>query len=586
MTPELFVRLVRSDPFAWLWDPRAQKELFALLGPLWDRASDTERHELVAAIMAGYPEARFKSEVDPAERSRLIDHSVWERLVRLRRAGATLPQDALARLETLERENPKWRLTGEPSEDFSSWSETSYGYPTDTEADTLSELAAADEFAELFAVLAEGEDYDPYKEGRLRTWEGVISTEPEHALPFLRWMSAAGEWDKEVLTWTLHPLGGKPALLSDRAWAEVLSIVPREEWGSALYPLCRGIGALVATTDADGLSQTLALWDQALELALGYGETVERERDLLNAAINEPVGHLSEGILDLVARFPAGIESARPPALARVERILATADDDPQPPGGVAARVVVYSRHRMLSLVDRRWAAQHVLRRLSWETPREARISWEGLLWSPHVEPILWEEVVHHALGACRHYESIGRGKSSLGSLLVRHYLWGEEPSSADLRAALRSVDEHARIAAVRHASELLDGADEKAGELWRSRVHRLFEEAWPRERSCRSDALSADLFLLATRTGDAFPEAAESLAPLAGPTPALWLVLGKIDENGIASRYPQPVVDLLAEVVQRNQPSEGQRLQGILRQAERAGADVPAWLAEVAERR
>src|SRR5690606_25666551 len=149
MAPNILIDLMRSDPMAWLWDTQVQVELFALLGTLWKRASEAERNELVGLVLEGMPRERFSGDIEPSEWDRMNARAVWERLTRIERDGGQLPAPAASRLAEIRERFPEWELTGEPKEDFATWSETRYGYPTDIESETLHELATHDRYDEI-----------------------------------------------------------------------------------------------------------------------------------------------------------------------------------------------------------------------------------------------------------------------------------------------------------------------------------------------------------------------------------------------------------------------------------------------------
>ena len=275
-------------------------------------------------------------------------------------------------------------------------------------------------------------------------------------------MAATKKWDREVLMWTLQGASEAPGRIPLEDWAEAFRLVPEHSWGSALHPASRALERLVVGADPDDLGRILDLWDRAFWLSLENGKDIEGG-DLLNAAINQPAGKLAEGLLDLTARVLKDGGELPPSVMERIEHVLSTADNPAYQGVGAAARVPVYARLSMFAAEDAQWTEKHLVPRLDWAQPEEARLAWEGFMWSPRIGPELWERVEPHAREACRHYGDIGRGRSSLPGLLVSKYIDELPPTTDDLRDCLRSVDDVGRIATVRYVSGLLQGRILKA---------------------------------------------------------------------------------------------------------------------------
>lgn len=583
MTAKDLVSLIVSDPWSWLWDTGVQVEAYAVLGPLWRRASPESREAITTVILNGMPREMFRASVGDEEWEQMNDRARWDVLARLMRDAGGLTKRAADALASIQRRYPDWELSGQPSEDFPVWTTTGYGYRNDIDAETLSAPAFRGDFETVRTTLMGG---GHNRDGRLQTWEGVVAETPTLAPAFLSWWSNGGdEIDPAVLGSTLRGLNSDASSLPLDDWWSIVGAVPVDAWGSALHPLARAVGSLVEDSDVTNRRDRLLLWDAALDIALRTGTGVEGA-DPLNDAINKPVGQLTDGFGRLIGRVVRTEEGLPALLLDRVEGLVATADGGSElRAAGEPARVTVYVRLSLFFGVEPDWTLAHLVPRLDWEDPEEAALAWSGFLWSPGVGPDLWDGIKDHALAACWHFGELGRHRSDLAGLLVAKYVEGYPLKADELRAALRSVDDAARRHAVHQISKRLEGAGEKSGQLWRSRVGPMFRKAWPKEKSLRSKDLTLQLAPALLRTGDAFLEAVEDTAALLVPLGDPGFIIRKLSQTAYPDDEPGASLQYLEAVVARGRPLGRTDLGRVLERIEAAGATAPPWLVDSSKR-
>jgi hypothetical protein len=116
-----------------LWSAAPTPENIDLLAFLWVQIDETQRHDLIGALLRG-PDAPGGT---PEERER-VDYVVWLRLSRLASIGTPeLPTDAASRLARLEDEHP-WRRSADNREDSAvRRSGFQWGFETDLSAEQM-----------------------------------------------------------------------------------------------------------------------------------------------------------------------------------------------------------------------------------------------------------------------------------------------------------------------------------------------------------------------------------------------------------------------------------------------------------------
>ncbi len=556
--PDGFLGRMLADPVRWVWSSEVRLEFFRSLPWLWNSLSDAGRRSLLETFLAGPPREMFVSDLTEVEWADVRDRWTWQRLARLRHAGASLGDSASARLAALEASHRDWRYNGTDREDFPSWSESHVGLRTDFTADQL--LALADD--ELIRVLTE---HEPNREGLLDAWTGAVRLARRRGIKILDRLGAARRLDPEV--WS-HGIAAFRSEVSDRAAAEestaFLLRVPPE-----LLPDHRVARALADSTrtlskDVPGSrrSSVLALWDLVFSSTLRV-QSMDAG-SLVTAAINHPVGVLAEGLLEILRAGSPARQSEIPSDIKmRLERIL----DEPGTPASLG-RVIIASRLAWLFDIDRVWASARVVPLLDWGDPTEARGAWQGFLWSPWLGQPLWSDLKRYFLQTFDHLGELGERSRTLGGAVAAVSIEGEGFLTASEAAdCLRKLGNAGREAAAGWLDRALEGAGEQSAQLWRSRIHPWLAEAWPRESSHRGSGSSSRLAVAAARTGDAFPEAAALVAELIGPSTQPGFALSEISRRQVAATAPRECLLLINSLVPEDPASWQVELRPLLSQ-------------------
>ena len=110
-----------ADDAWWLWSKHTKRETLRLLVLRGGTASPKLKAELEEAIVAGPPVAMYPDENEPERRDKLIDHSVWLRLAKLKEGSGHLGDTASRRLADLSAAHPELKLARNESDEFSIW---------------------------------------------------------------------------------------------------------------------------------------------------------------------------------------------------------------------------------------------------------------------------------------------------------------------------------------------------------------------------------------------------------------------------------------------------------------------------------
>jgi len=556
--PDEVLRIMSADPVRWVWSSDVRLEFFRSLPWLWNGLTEAGRNSLLEVVLAGPPREMFVDDLADAKWAETRDRWVWQRLARLRDSGASLREDALARLDSLESLHPSWRYTGTDREDFPSWSESHVGLRTDFSATEL--LALSDD--ELIRVLME---HESNREGLLDAWSGAVQLARRRAIGILDRLRAENRLDPEVWSHGIAAFRNEPsdAVDADES-AAFLQRMPPElllDRGVA-RALADAIRTLSKDVREHQRSAVLTLWDLAFSSAL---EAQAMESDsLVTTAINHPVGVLVEGLLDVLkAGNPARHSEIEMGVRTRLERVL----DTPGTPGNLG-RVIIASRLAWLFDIDRAWAGRRVVPVLDWHNPVEARGAWQGFLWSPWLGQPLWSEVKPYFLQTFDHLGGLERLWRTLGSAVAAVSIEGDGfLTPIEAADCLRKLDNQGREAAAMWIGKALEGAGEQAAELWRTRIQPWLEIAWPREPLLRGSGVSSRLAWVTTRAGEAFPEAAALVAELIGPSTQPGFALSELQERQLGTAAPSECLSLVASLVPDNPPPWIEGLRPLLNQ-------------------
>lgn len=290
--------------------------------------------------------------------------------------------------------------------------------------------------------------------------------------------------------------------------------------------------------------------------------------DAINRAINHPVGHIAEALIDFwFKKEPNDGERLQPQVEPLFTRLCDTTVTSFR-----HGRVLLTSHLVALFRVDRSWTEKQLLPLFDWkEDALEARAAWEGFLWSPRLYGPLMAAFKDQFLDTAHHYKDLGTQASRFIALLTYAAL---EPmdgyTESEFQAVLLALPQDALEESAESLIHALDGAGEQAGEYWTNRVEPFWKAIWPKSREVASKGLAERLARLAIASSGSFPVALTTVLDWLQPIEHPELVVHQLDEANLSARFPAEVLTLLSTIIgdRSRLPDELQRCLDAISQA------------------
>jgi len=351
----------------------------------------------------------YRDDIESERWQSLVDHSVWLHLAKLWEGGGKLGDAASQVIDNLSLANPEWKLASNERDEFSHWM-SGTGDP-DYEASCDVDIAPRKRQDLVSWLKQPASERRPFYED---TWRETCRTRFFHSLFALcdlaqEGLWPAGRWRDALQAWSEE---GK-LLRSWRFAAPLVQTMP----DNVLQEIAHGVTWWLeaASKALDGREAVLLdLCHRVLQLQLEPGAGITRNGEPINQpitdAINHPVGHIAQALLNLWLKrgpndndqLPAEIEPFFTQLCdIRVERFR-------------HGRVLLASRLIALFRVDRAWTEQNLLPLFDWAVdPVEAKSLWEGFLLSPRLYRPLMMAFKSQFLKTADHYSRHHSGCSS-----------------------------------------------------------------------------------------------------------------------------------------------------------------------------
>lgn len=489
-----------ADDRWWLWSVETQRETMRLLVSLAPRLDEPMRRVLVDAILAGPPRAMFKDDIEPERWTRIVDWGVWLRLAKVAATGVPLDGDAKDRLDALSAQYPQWTLAADERDEFpvrmgdgSEW-RTFHATPRRRKelVEWLKRHPARDRWRQ-----------DDWKQLCQKKFPTVVcalyALAKEGVWPVDRWEEAFYAWPKKTHL-------NRPR----RLLAAVLAEAPDAPLQALTHPMSYWLKE-VAGDFKEHEQRFFALARRILELRDEDHEGTTTD-DMVEIAINHPVGHVTEALLRWWER--QGLEDGQglPEEVKRIFTDLCNTTIEKFRHGRVllAAHVITLFR------VDRDWTLQHLLPLFDWQrSEAEARAAWEGFLWSPRLyRPLMEMKAFKTAfLDTASHYGQLGRdGKQYAAVLTFAALDPGDIFTVDELATATRALPQDGLHEAARALVRELEGAGDQRSDFWTNRVVPYLRDIWPKNKVHASPVVAECFGRLCVAAGDALPEAVAQL--------------------------------------------------------------------------
>jgi hypothetical protein len=523
-----------SDDAWWLWSVETEREAIALLRAIAARGTHAELVRLEEAILAGPPTEMFRADIEPDRIARIVQREIWLRLAKMRSSNALKDGAGAKRLKELSTAHPEWQLATDERDEFPHWS---------GDIQELLTFAATPRVRrDLVHWLKRQPASDDWQSDDWRqrcrddfptTATALFALAAEGVWPVDRWRDALQAWAEESL--------------QRRSWRYMTPVLTRAS-GEFLQEVAQAFSwwlQAIAKTFVGKEDTFVGFCQRVLRFDLPADTDVA---DPVGRAINHPFGHAVDALLKLWHRRTLSDNEG----LSEPLKAIFTEVCDTSISRLSHGRVMLAANVLALFRVDPAWARSSLLPLFDWRiSEAEARGAWEAFLWSPRLYPPLLEALQIPFLDTASHFADLGEHGTQYASFLTHAALEGGEVfSKGQLVIATRSLPPAGIAAVAEFLMRAQEGAGEQREEYWKNRIKVYLQTIWPKGRDRITSEIAESFARLAVETGNAFPDAVETVRP--------WLVLldhadyavHRLSESGHCATFPADALTLLSSIV------------------------------------
>lgn len=549
IAPEQWVEwLLAADGAWWLWAVDTRREVLRLMVLQGSRLPPASQERLESAILAGPPREMYPDDLELDRWQDTLAHSIWLHLAKLSVSGRPLGAASAARLAELSRLHPEWQLAANESDEFSYWM-SGTGDP-DYEASRDVDIAPRKRRDLVHWLVKPQPERRPFYED---TWRDVCRTRFFHSFQALCDLARqnvwpAGRWREALQVWSEDGM----ALRSWRYAAPLVQTMP----ATVLQELSHGVTSwLQAASKSIDRHETILLdmCQRVLGLPLdedsgirgGDGEALEQP---VTEAINHPVGHVTQALIDLWFKREPNDNDGLPADIGALFTKLCDARVQRFRHG----RVLLASRLIALFRVDRQWTERCLLPRFDWTVdPMEAKAAWEGFLWSPRLYRPLLLAFKPQFLDSARRYRELGEHARQFAAFLTYAALGPVDGYSAEeWRAAFAALPQEGLQESAQALAQALEGAADQREEYWKNSIQPFWQDVWPKSRDLATPGISESLARLCIAAGSEFPAALTAVLDWLRPIEHPYAVMHRLHESGLCGRFPLNALQLSAAIV------------------------------------
>lgn len=546
--PEQWVNWLLTEQAKWLWSIETRRETLRLLVLQGRNLNGTTQQQLEEAILAGPPRKLFRDDLDSDDWQNIVTRSVWLHLAKLNSSGISLGNVAAARLLDISNANPQWKLAINESDEFSHWISGS-GDP-DFEDSREIEIVPRRRQALVQWLTKPILERRPFHED---TWREVCQTRFFHSYFALRDLAENSVWPAHRWREALQAWSEKGLVL--RSWqyaANFLLTMPDAVFEEVIYAVTWW---LESASKSININETimLDLCARALDLSLhaDSGSRIIRNGneiyDPVTSAINHPVGHVTQSLLNLWFKQNPNDNELLPIDLRSIFTTLC----DVKVGRFRHGRVLLSSQLIAFYRVDRIWTEQHLLPLFNWGNPQEAASAWEGFLWSPRLYQPLLTAMKTDFLNSASHYAELGEHRKQYVTFITYAALDTIEGYTIDeFRSAIGALPHEGLEESAQALFQALEGSGDQCEDYWRNRVQPFWQQIWPKSGVLASPRIAESLTRLVIASRGEFSNALFAVQDWLQPIEHPHYVLHLLHESGLCSRFPSDALLLLSAVI------------------------------------
>lgn len=550
IVPEQWVDWLLADGVWWLWSSDTGREVFRLLVLQGHQLGGATQERLEEAILAGPPREMYRDDLEPDRWQDLVARSVWLHLAKLNASGIRLGTLAAARLAELSCSYPQLQLAANERDEFSHWM-SGTGDPDFKHSRDID--IAPRKRRDLVQWLTRPQpERRPFYED---TWRDVCRTRFFQSLYALCDLAKdgvwpAGRWREALQAWSEEGM----ALRSWRYAAPLVQTMP----DAVIQETVHGVTWWIETV-SKSINQhqeillNLCLRVLALPLEAGTGMTRNGEPidQPVTEAINHPVGHLTQALINLWFKRNPNDDELLPADIKPFFTTLCDVEVDRFRHG----RVLLGAQLIALFRVDQAWTEQYLLPLFRWDNPDEAKAVWEGFLWSPRLYQPLLIAFKPQFLESANYYADLGEHRQQFAAFLTYAALGPTEGYTLDeFRSAIGALPQEGLEESAQALSQALEGAAEQREDYWKNRVQPLWQYVWPKSRDLATPRIAESLTRLVVAARSEFPKALTAVQDWLRPIDHPHYVVHLLSESGLCKRFPEDALRLLDIVIDDQQ--------------------------------
>ncbi len=519
-----------ADEGWWLWSNETHWEAMRLLATLAPRLNSEGLAKLEQAILSGPPRNMFVTDLQAERWTYIQERGIWRRLAKIDDADVQLAPSARDQMSRLSEKYPDWQLADDEREEFPTWRPSGLRVPE----------RLPREPDKLINSLRE----NPGSGFREDDWSKICRDEFELASSALIALAnqgiwPEGRWRKALSQWTEDEL-------TQDSWsrmAPVIAKMPESTLYQIRYGLSWWLEELAKTVE--GQEETFyRLCDRLLKLAY---EVADDSNDHVNKAINHPVGHVTEALLNKWYRSePQANQGLVEPIRDRFTCLCSTSAQKYR-----HGRVMLGANMWWLFLVDPLWTVKFMLPHFDWGSKEtEAGPMWEGFLWTSNFYEPLMEHLKPAFLETANHFDQLGGHKQRFASLLTFGAL---EPrdfcTNTEMKHALSSLPTEGLEQVSASLVKLINSVGDKRSNYWENRVAPFLRDIWPKSADRLTEQVSANLARACIAAGDAFPDALKEIEPWLKPLNHPHRIACELHSSKLIAQFPELTLDLLRRI-------------------------------------
>lgn len=524
--------LLEIDDSRWLWNTATQREILSLLPKLFLNLSDVDKNRLVCNILKGPSKSWFRKELTEQEFKDIKDRAIWLRLSKLKRSSLNVGIEGDRAYEKMLQKHPMWGKHIKEEQEFPFWMST--GFHKGLENNTPLELNS------LITWLEDNPEVGFRNED---DWSIRCRKEPKFVIEALiqcnSWLPE--RWNEAINIWSEN------RRLSYIAWDSSCNYLLSLE-KEKLVDISRSLAFwLDKNFDCKVITKSKFFTFYDLLITLPFEKEIDINRDPLMAAINHPVGILTELLFKQWYREKPkdgyGISSDYKERLNH----LCNQDNEIY----ILSKAIISTNVLSLYSVSPEWAEEHILNWFNWSDCSFSQVAWFCYLWSPRLHKEFLIKIKVNLLETASHLDDLGEQSQQYAKFLTYVALQKyDEYGVKEVAVAFSQLSGNAFYHVTVALNDALTSSGDKFDEYWENRIKPFLLKVWPKNQNFNELTIN-QLAILCLNTQKYFVESYSILQHSLSNINDFNYLLRKLNETSLSEKYPETVLKFLNQIIE-----------------------------------